>query len=449
MGSVTGALRRLLSGKLAATVGYSALAIGVIAILFWRQAFNLFGLDDWVERSFLRYASPGVSNYEATELRLVIIDPADNGDLGPFTGDKWRGHHAELIGRLRSVGAKAVAFDMFFPSPHQDQADENVAFANAIREARMAGDTIVIVGLNKQDYINDALTAVVPREEMGLVNIRRTTESADKSAFDTRIILAEAFVADSVIYDERLVQPIPIPLAIYLAHFGLTVTESSIEIDSRRGQLVIEGPGIEPIRLDVEVETCRVSELGCRASFGAPKPQEEYLVRALMPFWVQGTTGFNTRAYDAVLHREDISDFAGKTAIVGAMTEHEKVNVGELSETSTIYGFHVVAQVVSDLINRTYPRKVKARWQFLLLLPLIAAGVIARLKLPVREIPVPIVSSMPMPFGFIVFSAAFLVLAILFFRSTWLLLDVNYHVLAVAAGYFLVARRGKWIEDES
>ena len=401
----------------------------------------MFGLDDWTERQFLRYASPGIANIESTDLRLVVIDPVDNGPLGEFTGDAWRGHHARMIDRLRGAGAPVVAFDLFFPSPDEANVPLNELFAQAVSQSRSSGTTEVIIGVNKRDRVNETLTAVMPIREMALVNIRRTTESTTETAFDTRVVLAEAYEADGPVTSQRLVRPLSIPLAIYLAHEGLSIADTVITIDSSRRKLVIQQPDSQSITIEVEIEMCATSKDGCEASFEEPKAHEKYLVRALLPFWIQDTTGFNPRRYDEVLGRENISDFAGKTAIIGAMTEEEKVNVGPTSDGTTIYGFHIVAQVVSDLIRGTYLRKVGAAWQFGIIVLMVIFGTVASLKLPKTEIPVPIIVKMSLPFGFFIVTAVFLLAVLFVFRNSRHLLDLNYHLLALVAGYFVIAPR--------
>lgn len=45
---------------------------------------------------------------------MVGIDAKTQEELGPF-GGSYRGIHARLIEKLNASGAKAIAFDVFFP----------------------------------------------------------------------------------------------------------------------------------------------------------------------------------------------------------------------------------------------------------------------------------------------------------------------------------------------
>ena len=106
-------------------------AVAAILCTLLGQIFLIFGIGDFLTQ--LSYDIPFAfrSNIQPTEALLVYMDEESHHLLKQHSRfDLWdRGLHAQLIRRLKSLGAKAVVFDILFDSPNDPATDQELIAA--------------------------------------------------------------------------------------------------------------------------------------------------------------------------------------------------------------------------------------------------------------------------------------------------------------------------------
>jgi CHASE2 domain-containing sensor protein len=424
-------------------VGFGALLCGLIYAAFWVHLLNFVGVDNWFERQFFKLASHTVEGALLDNIRLIYIDEKDNGPLGGFsegTAQGWRTYHAELLRKLADAHAKVVAFDLSFPAPEASSEIGNKAFIDAVSEVRAAGATTVIAGYERNMDPNVSLERVLPREEMGLISVSGKGQGPNSDSYLTKVLIAESDISETAVGSlERLARPLPMGLALYLATMQKDSQPSQPLMDASDSQVQLQGgtPALAPI--DVEVQECTQATINCPLAEGATLHR-----RALLPFWIAGDVPFVDRSYLSVYAQKKLGeDYAGKTVLIGARTGSEAVTLGPGAATSsTVYGYQVHARVLTDLLSRTYPRAAPHLWQFLGMAILLTIGALARVLLPRSEVTVPIgmLKDFPIPLGLLIVAAIYIFATVLVFRSTHVLFDLGYQLLALFAGYYAVGR---------
>ena len=425
-------------------------AIGLVLIifaLFWVHFFNQFGIDDWLERRFLQYASPSVNVDQATDVRIVRIRQ-ENGELGEFAHDSvdnaaWRDEHALLLRKLAAadgVGARVVAFDLYFSSAGTEFDAATAALLSEIANVQETGRTKIVLGYNRRRRTDESLAAALRESELGLVNIRRSTSNITGDNYLTRVLLAEVAITQTAVGNqERVVSPLPLPLAIFVASQQQEKGPALVQVDALRGELTLTWERAEPTVIAVEIESCLPA--GC-----ADQDEDEFagatlIHRASLPFWVRSASTFDVQSYSDVLASGELGrDYADRVVIVGAETDEEKIALGPGAPSDTIYAYHVLARVVADLLHDTYPRRAGAALQLAVIVILVLSGSVARRYLPIEtiKVPLPLVKDTPLPVGVAIVGAAYLLLAFGVFRAQYLLFDLAYHALALAGGYYVV-----------
>lgn len=445
--SDSGRARKLLTRPAAKAAGLSVLAVVAVTVLFWLHVFNQFGLDDGIERVFLKFASPLVGVTRSSEVVLIGIDEISTGELGSYRQNTvanaaWREYHAELVRKLTSAKARAVAFDLYFPAAGPDYRGATEEFADAIRTAQEAGKPRIVIGSTRGYATDEILAGAIGDADVGLVDIARTTANLYGKDYVGRVLLAEMTLTRTAAGDQRrLLRPLPMPLAIYLASQRAEKGTGRVTFEPSHRELRIDWERAAPTIIDVDVESCRTDDAGCATS-GEPSFAGAAMVyRAVLPFWVRGASSFRTDPYVNMRDLDDLdADFSDRIVIVGAETGEEKVELGPGRPDDTIYGYQVLARVVTDLIHNRYPRRAGAGLQVAAFAVLVAIGLVARLRLPFREIDVslPLLGQMRLRLGFFIVMAAFLFVAFRVFRSEQLLFDLAYDVIALVLGYFAV-----------
>jgi CHASE2 domain-containing sensor protein len=435
----------ILKSKLVRVLAWSAAATVVVFALFWLHLFNHVGLDDWMERRFLQYASHSAATVHDARVLLITIPPGDADGLGAFddgkvANQKWREHHARLIGKLAAAQARIIAFDLSFPAANRASASANAALVDAIRKVRETPGTAVIVGAERDMDRNPELEAVLPLEEMGLVSMREMTFDANSDQYLARVLLAESTVSTNGLgTEERILRPLPLPLAMYLADRRPERGEASLAIDPARGALVIRWQGGETELITAEIRTCEHGDLDCTPP--ADAQPGTLLRRAVLPLWMGRAVTFTPRGYASVLNQESLgSSYRQRVVLVGALTPEELQKMGPGAPKDPVFGVHVHARVFSDLVHGTYLRHAAAWLQVVSIVVVLLLGLAARLYMPVNVVKIPIgwLKDFPLPVGFFVVAGFYLFAAAMIFRASFVFFDLAYQLLALTLGYYAI-----------
>lgn len=454
-------MKAWLRSRFAKAAAWSALALAALFALFWIHFLNHVGVDDWIERHFLRYASHSTSSMRGDDVVIIALDPAKSESLGKFGNDvapnqAWRTQHARLLDKLTKVPARLVAFDFVFPAPVEGFETANQDLVKAIRTAKASGKTHVIVGALRDMDRNAALEVELPREQMGLVNVREISNDVNNESYLARVLLAESAITlgGDLGTVEKVLRPLPMPLAMYLAYRQPELGAATLNIDPSRGVLVVKpaaGKG-DPIYITAEIQTCEIGTALCSRPPDAPR-EATLLRRAVLPLWMGRSLGFSERDYVSVVGQTELdADSYGERAIlVGALTPDEVQKVGPGGPDGTVYGVHVHARVFTDLMSGTYLRHASAPLQFLSFVLVLLTGLLARLYMPIKVVKIPIgwLKDFPLPVGFFIVTAFYLLAALLIFRSSFVFFDLGYQLLALAAGYYAVPALAGLVQPEA
>lgn len=159
----------------------SALATLLIFFLGYVGLFNFpFHLDDWLEAKFIPYMDAYVPKKFSQDVRLILAEEGDNGDMGK-PGWEWRQYHGPLVEALAKARAKVIVFDLEVNDP----TEYDPKFAEAIKTAESQGTNVVLAkaldeyGVTVKDIAEDLRSAVddrwgnidVGEERGGLVRV--------------------------------------------------------------------------------------------------------------------------------------------------------------------------------------------------------------------------------------------------------------------------------------
>lgn len=421
--------------------------------IYWVHLLNHVGIDDWLERKFLQYASHSAQTTGDANLLLLTIDPKKTNGLGDFddgivANQKWRATHAVLLAKLTEAKAPVVAFDLSFAAPVKQFEKENKELADAIKAARASGTTLPLVGYVPDMAPNPAIDAVMPRDRMGAIDIPEHSYDVEGNQYLTRVLLAESTVDDSVAgQPEHVVWPVAMPLAIYLAHHERERGRpASLSIDPWRGALIIRWNSGPPTIIDAEINVCQRDDPSCK--FPEGREHDSVLRRAVMPVWMGLNQPFSDDTYANVLQQDklDPAYYGKRVVLVGALTQQESQTLGPEAPKTAVFGLHVHARVFADLEYNTYPRHASAFVQTLSFVLLILGGLAARMYMPAQtlKVPIPLAGELPLPVGFTITVAIYLFIAAMIFASRHIFFDLGYQILALVIGYYAIPKLAKF-----
>ncbi len=119
----------------------SLLATFIIFLLGYVGLFNFpFQVDDWLETKFIPYMDQYVTKKFSPDVRLILADEGNNGELGQ-PGPSWRQYHGPLIDALTKAGAKVIVFDLLVDDPNPSYDEQ---FAEAIKRAAAQGTYVIL-----------------------------------------------------------------------------------------------------------------------------------------------------------------------------------------------------------------------------------------------------------------------------------------------------------------
>lgn len=418
----------------------------VVYLAAWMHALNVAGIDDWLERSQLELMDYSVNTAPPENLRLIYIEETDklenvNGDFSDESVRQlWRGQHAKLL-RALADAPHLVAFDLIF-DPALDPAEYKQAdaeFGGAVRESR----TRVIVGAVVDDNGQPNLIDSVKSADWGLAQsggFRR--ELGQSSSMVRRYILAQSKLPPA--WAPMNPQPAIPSLAVrmLLTELGRLRSEpTSVALDQSRRELILFSGNLEVKRIACDIEP----EIH---NPGSAPPR----LLATLPIHYPRTAAFSEERYSQVLLKLSrvATDFRDKIILIGAQlnkevgasTGGEKVLLTSDANGRFAYGYQIHASVLSDLLQDTYARRLRGRWQFVVLLLLgflagIGGKVLPRTNV---EVDTKIFGTKQLPIGLVILFLIFFAIVWFFYRSTFVLFDLGYGVLVVGIAYYLCGR---------
>jgi hypothetical protein len=156
---------------------------------------------------------------------------------------------------------------------------------------------------------------------------------------------------------------------------------------------------------------------------------------------------FNKRRYSEVYRnlsdRNLLLDYTGKIVVIGYETEEDK-HGGR-------FGVEIQASAISNLFTGGYFEPLGRSYHYLVITLMIVIGVLAntrfrrwmRFKIPF-SIPV-IDKPLEVPLSLLVIIAFYFFIAFILYKEWSIILNFNYHILALFLGYFIVGRLKKGI----
>lgn len=327
---------------------------------------------------------------------IVAVDDASLQRYGRWSG--WsRSLHTELIARLTTAGAKAIAFDFIFDAPSSEVEDAELAAA-----MRRAGNIVQPV-LGQGDGYHDVPGAVrfigsilpFPPLREASTAVGHTNILHDEDGYVRRIPTVIS------VDDER---HLSLPLVTLLVYLG--------------GQMLVEAPLPEPVNntFSIAGRDIPVGALGEMSIYYAGPPAEP------------DRNTFQTVSYQDVLDGNFPAGlFAGKIVLVGIMaTSDPDSYLTPVSRGRPMYGVEILANTVESVWSERFIRQPQPLAQLLLLLLL---GVLTGL-----------VCTRPWS-GLLlaaVLGGLYFLFAMLMFDARALLLDLFYPFLTIALSYAVV-----------
>lgn len=342
----------------------------------------------------------------------------------------WRNLHAELIQRLKLIGASVVAFDLVFDKPADQCSSADRDLARAIREAETRGKTRVIIGVeegevdsrkgapaNLSDSLRDAIGSY-----WGLINVGGIHEN-ELGYF----LLAEACAPYSFPADGTLGAIPSLPLRAKLAIMEQGKPRSStVSMDLKRRELILRTANGDQEKIACDI---RVVVEG--------KSLRRYL--AFIPLRVPSEAVLKnktSRYGDA--YRSSLTEHRQKIILVGSgIGQEDQYSIAP--DGRPVYGFQVHAAVLSDLVEGTCPHHPGPVFQMLGFLIVCVLTSSARLSRRLRiAIDVPRLREWigEVPLALLIVAVVYVIAAGFLYNFAHLSLESSYYLLVAVLGYF-------------
>jgi CHASE2 domain-containing sensor protein len=420
---------------------YVVLSAAVLLTANWIRLMNAVGIDNLLERQLLSFASHTVNRSIGENIRLIYLEEKGNGDVGDFSDESnrqcLRQTHGDLLRKLKSAGARVVAFDLVFPPAIQKCVDQSQSFVAAIRDVRQDGTMRVIIGHDPKADVDSKIRDEIKLENLALARVGRGQRDAEDKRFLTSVLLAEADEIPGA-PGTTFTRPMPIALSVFIADrwAGPDPLMPGLVPSDRQVTFTPGGNVMPPVAVDVR--HCDRGDLNCPLTAGATRHWYAFL-----PVWMGDGAAFTERSYASVFLQPELGDdYRDKIIMIGARTADEVVALDADSKIGTIWGYQVHARAVADLMSNSYLRRPPFWVVAVFLVVLVIVGISARLWLPKLEarVSLPWVGSTPIPLGLILVAGLHGFLMILLMRQWYWLQDIGYQLLALAAGYYFASR---------
>jgi CHASE2 domain-containing sensor protein len=381
-----------------------------VLLASWLSLFNapfFLRLDDRLEYVFVRAMDALVPADFNDRIMLVLAD-AD------ATGGKPRGapsmarrcDHADLIDGLTTAGAAAVGFDLLF---EQGFAQCDAKLAGAIDRARTSG-TAVVIGVQHLEWsertprprIADSLRAAVA-DGWGMVA---------GAPGERKLPLAWPPPAmRSGPIQETEVGVVP-SFSLKVAMQAKANRQGSLvaSLDPRTRLIRLRDPGravVESIPVVDRFLSTIVHVPDAGQLIGREHPYSEVLSGA-------AETG-------------SLAAFKNSVVIVGYKSPADLWDIGR---DRPLYGVHLQASAVSNLLDGDYVRPLPVGWHYVLIVAM--AGVAVLLRTRFRRFRGSIALAIVL--------AVYVAVAIFFYSAGRIVLDFSYHVFALTFTYWLLGR---------
>ena len=418
----------------------------IILLVYSIDLLSVYGISNTVEQRFIRFLTPQKS--PSGDIRLVYMDEEHNTVLmqrnpelqgsmtDPMKRQLWRRLHADLLRKLGGAGARVVAFDLTFPEASDDSANANQLFKVAVGDIASQGKTRIVIGIRLHESIDKHLQEVFTPEEQGSIDIHGDAADTDPRKSLRRIPIA-IFEGRSVNgrIEEQLVKPLPMPLLVLACAKQTGDRLITFRMDAGRGDLTLYENGKPTQRIWTEIAFCTKGAQNCEVSEGF-----EWRRTALLPLMTP-SIGPPEEPYESVLSKHDLPDYKDKIVIVGARLPEEEVPAAAVPKSKagdTLYGYHVHAAALDDLLHDSYPRKLNFISQVLLFYALAGLSFLGRRLLPGTDVKVNthFFGERLMPLGLLILIVIYAIGGFVFYNTQRLVLNVLYDVLLLAAAYF-------------
>jgi len=419
-------------------------------------------LDALVEPYWLHFVQLPTQDRLDPDIRLIVVDAKDNGELGAYGSEtdapRWRAYDAKLLAALSKAGATVVAFDFAYPeSPKYWK--ENEEFATEIERVHKNTATRVVVGSEANDSCNkldtnERLLKAVSDRFVGTIRVAGRRPGWSKSSIG-RILLAELCNPNPQPSPPRGVNlgqraKATFPLLIWLAYqerrdnqvgtLYMNLDQSTVFFDEGNSDkivpVVFEDYDYSPVRK------------GKVATHFLQMVEKEEFRKPTKPY---------ATVYSSLSDTKFMEEYKDKIVLVGAEVKGSDTDEAEWVRTARgyeVWGYQVHISIVSNLVERHYPRLMKESWNLSLIfaLCLVIGGcqVIARRWETGEAISVPIGGDFKVPVPRLVFLFILLVyfpLAMWIYNTQFIVLDVTYHIQSIILTYaitkFWVIRRTK------
>jgi CHASE2 domain-containing sensor protein len=379
-----------------------------VLLASWLSLFNapfFLRLDDRLEVLFVRAMDGLVPAELSDRIVLVMADESDSsGDASlPM---KRRCDHAEVINGLAAAKAAVLAIDLLF---EQGFAECDPKLAAAIENARQSG-TAVVIGVQHLEWVNrtprpriaESLRAAVG-DGWGMVRA---------APGERKLPLAWAPPpARSAVVEEAEIGVVPsfslrVVMQIEAARRG-TVQASydaggrAIRLRDRNRTLVASIPVLDRY-LSTIVDVPDVTHME-----GREQPYRQVLAGAAEP--------------------GSLAAFENSVVIVGYRRPGDLWDIGR---DRPLYGAHLHASAVSNLLAGDYVQPLAVRWHYLLIVAMGGAAVLVRARVTRRRAPVVLLAIL------VVYAGG----AIFLYWLDRIVLDFSYHVFALTFTYWLLGR---------
>jgi CHASE2 domain-containing sensor protein len=379
-----------------------------VLLASWLSLFNapfFLRLDDRLEVLFVRAMDWLVPAELSDRIVLVMADESDSsGDASlPM---KRRCDHAEVINGLAAAKAAVLAIDLLF---EQGFAECDPKLAAAIENARQSG-TAVVIGVQHLEWVNrtprpriaESLRAAVG-DGWGMVRAapgERKLPLAWMPPPARSAVVEEAEIGVVPSFSLRVV------MQIEAARRG-TVQASydagdrAIRLRDRNRTLVASIPVLDRY-LSTIVDVPDVTHME-----GREQPYRQVLAGAAEP--------------------GSLAAFENSIVIVGYRRPGDLWDIGR---DRPLYGAHLHASAVSNLLAGDYVRPLAVRWHYLLIVAMGGAAVLVRARVTRRRAPVVLLAIL------VVYAGG----AIFLYWLDRIVLDFSYHVFALTFTYWLLGR---------
>lgn len=403
-------IRRILKALVTTSLG----AVLLIFLAAWVGLFNLFNLDDWVERRFITYMDGRVEKkFSDGALRLLLTEEARQGEVPSGDPEKiHRRYHAELLDALAAARARVVAFDVYFEG--DTQWDEQ--FAQSIKQAQERG-TRVVVGVGGVE--NGRPKVELPQKLRDpLAGSWGNTEAGLRAGADGPVLkmqLAQKSDAGGG-SEETPVAP----------SFALRVV----------GQAQ-EQPAAPFFNSDDGVINLRPGGAGGRAVKSIPVDDD---LNMTIDVADDAALKNVSRSYQTVYDNRagDLGEFRDKIVLVG----YRKGDQHYVSDSARRYGAEIQANAISNILQDVYIRHLSPAYNFLVILLMGALGALVHTRLGRRVQyklvidPKIIKTQIVIPVTLLVICALYFVVAVSVYKHYRLVLDMAYHVTALFLLYW-------------